>query len=54
MGDRITNPLTSQLIVLSAGAIGALVAMFRYQVGMIPTLASSAVIGFLYHLIFRA
>jgi chromate transporter len=52
-GIRLLIPdWTTVDVAAAALAAGALVAMFRFKAGMIPTLALSAGIGLIYHLIF--
>ena len=49
-GFRLLVPDWSTIDVMSAAiACGALVAMFRYKVGMIATLIAAALIGVIYH-----
>jgi len=54
LGMRLQVPDWRTLDIVSILiAIGAFVAMFRYELSMIPTLSASAVIGLLYHMMFR-
>lgn len=54
-GLRLLVPTLGTLDPVAALlAVGAFTAMFRYRVGMIPTLAASAGIGALWHLCVRA
>jgi chromate transporter len=53
-GMRLQVPVWQSLNIVSVLiAIGAFVALFRYRLNMITTLAGSAVVGLLYHLILR-
>jgi chromate transporter len=50
-GIRLLVPDWSTIDVLSVAiACSALVAMFRFKIGMIPTLMAAAVIGVIYHM----
>jgi len=54
-GLRLLIPAWHTVDVASTGlAVGALVAMFRFEVGMIPTLLASVVAGALYYALLRA
>jgi chromate transporter len=53
-GIRLLVPSWSTIDVISVLiAIGALIAMFRFKVGMIPTLVVAAIAGMIYFLAFR-
>ncbi|MEE8302858.1 MAG: chromate transporter, partial [Candidatus Tectomicrobia bacterium] len=53
MGMRLLLPHGSTLNVAALVITAmAMVAMFRYKLGMLPTLAGSAALGMVYHLLF--
>jgi chromate transporter len=54
-GLRLYVPDVSTLDVASlAIAVGAFVALLRFRLGMLPTLGSSAAMGFAYFMLFRS
>jgi len=54
LGMRLQVPVWQSLNIVSVViAIGAFVALFRYKLSMIKTLAGSAFVGLLYHLVLR-